>query len=245
MNEWYKQDLAYIHDVGHCDYALRSAPGILDILTQNHIHDGLIVDLGCGSGLSALEFTKANYQVLGIDMSEALIAIARSRVPDAEFRVESLFKAGIPPCHAVVSIGECLNYLFDTDNNDQTLTELFDRIYTALFPGGVFIFDIAEPGQITQREGSVKNFTEGEDWIILVEKKEDQERAILRRRIITFRKVENDYRRDDEVHHLRLYKATDMAEKLHRAGFQVEIMHRYGQYELPNAHAALIAHKSN
>lgn len=36
-----------------------------------------------------------------------------------------------------------------------------------------------------------------------------------------------------------------MAEKLHRAGFQVEIMHRYGQYELPNAHAALIAHKSN
>lgn len=26
MNEWYKEDLAYIHDVGFGDYALKSAP---------------------------------------------------------------------------------------------------------------------------------------------------------------------------------------------------------------------------
>jgi hypothetical protein len=37
MEEWYKQDLAYIHDVGHSDYALKSAPGILDILVQSRI----------------------------------------------------------------------------------------------------------------------------------------------------------------------------------------------------------------
>lgn len=44
MKEWYKEDLAYIHDVGHSDYALKSAPGILDILAQNNIREGLIVD---------------------------------------------------------------------------------------------------------------------------------------------------------------------------------------------------------
>ena len=57
MGDYYKQDLAYIHDVGYCDYALKSAPGILDILAQNNIHQGLIVDLGCGSGVSAFAFT--------------------------------------------------------------------------------------------------------------------------------------------------------------------------------------------
>ncbi|MEP0909677.1 class I SAM-dependent methyltransferase [Leptolyngbya sp. ST-U4] len=146
MQNWYKEDLAYIHDVGHSEYALKSAPGILDILDQNRIREGLVVDLGCGSGLSALELSKAHYHVLGIDISEPLVAIARTRVPGAEFRVESLFKTNIPSCNAVVSIGECFNYLFDTDNNCHTLTQLFDRIYSALTPGGVFLFDIAEPG---------------------------------------------------------------------------------------------------
>ncbi len=105
MKEWYKEDLAYIHDVGHGDYALNSAPGILDVLNQHNIREGLIVDLGCGSGLSALEFAKAGYHVLGVDLSESLVAIARTRVPDAEFRVESLFRTDIPACEAVTSNG--------------------------------------------------------------------------------------------------------------------------------------------
>jgi SAM-dependent methyltransferase len=230
MTQWYKNDLAYIHDIGHSDYALKSAPGILDILTQNNLREGLIVDLGCGSGLSALEFTKAGYHVLGVDISESLIAIARNRVPDGEFRVESLFKTDIPPCNAVTSIGECLNYLFDADNNQ------------ALNSGGVFIFDIAEPGQILPGN-TTKGFTEGQDWIVLVEKEENQENQTLTRRIITLRKVGETYRRDEEIHSLQLYKATDVAEALHNVGFQVQIIGSYGEYNLPKAHAGFIARK--
>lgn len=242
MKEWYKEDLAYIHDVGHSDYALKSAPDILAILAQHNIRQGLIVDLGCGSGLSALEFTKADYRVLGVDISEALIAIARTRVPLAEFRVESLFKTDIPSCSAVVSVGECFNYLFDVDNSPQTLVQLFERVYKALMPGGVFVFDIAEPGQVFP--GNItKHFTEGQDWIVLVEKEEDQEQSLLIRRIITLRKMGDHYRREDEVHHLRLYEATDIAEQLRQIGFQVQIMRNYGEYELPKAHAAFVARK--
>ncbi|MBD0343731.1 MAG: class I SAM-dependent methyltransferase, partial [Coleofasciculus sp. Co-bin14] len=165
-----------------------------------------------------------------------------TRVPDAEFRVESLFKVDIPPCNAVTSIGECLNYLFDPDSDRQTLLQLFDRIYSALIPEGVFIFDIAEPGQVAQGI-TTRGFTEGEDWVVLVEKEEDREQRTLIRRIITFRKVGEYYRRDNEVHRQRLYKATDVAEELQRMGFQVEVMRSYGQYPLPQAHAAFIARK--
>jgi SAM-dependent methyltransferase len=243
MEQWYKEDLAYIHDVGHSDYALKSAPGILKILAQNNIQDGLVVDLGCGSGLSALKLTKAHFQVLGVDISESLIAIARNRVPCAEFRVESLFKIDIPSCNAVISIGECLNYLFDGDNSCQILIQLFERIYNALTPGGVFIFDIAEPGQVIEGDRA-KSFTEGKDWIVLLEKEEDQEKLVLSRRIVTLRRVGEYYRRDEELHYLRLYKATDIAKKLSQVGFTVENMHSYGDYKLPPAHIAFVARKS-
>src|SRR5262249_34430752 len=172
MAQWYKQDLAFIHDVGFSDYALKSAPGILQMLERSHIREGLVVDLGCGSGLWAEKLVQTGYRVLGIDISEAMIEIARSRVPEAEFRVASLFDAEIPSCQAITSISECLNYLFDEKNNRRTLATLFRRIYRALTPGGVFIFDIAEPGQITP-EKPAKWFTQGDDWIVLVEKEED------------------------------------------------------------------------
>ena len=45
-------------------------------------------------------------------------------------------------CNSLTSIGECFNYLFDPDSDRKMLLQLFGRIYNALTPGGVFIFDI-------------------------------------------------------------------------------------------------------
>ena len=73
-----------------------------------------------------------------------------------------------------------------------------------LLPGGIFIFDILEPGQLSQGDPS-RTFTEGEDWIVLVEKEEDLKQKILTRRITTFRQVGEYYRRDDEIHRAQLY----------------------------------------
>jgi SAM-dependent methyltransferase len=241
MTTWYNADLAYIHDVGFRDYALGAAPGILEILTAHHIPTGLIVDLGCGSGLLTERLAQVGDRVLGIDISPALIAIATARVPTAEFRVESLFTAEIPPCAAVVSIGECLNYAF-VDNSDRVLNELFQRVDRALIPGGIFIFDVVTPGQIPAGE-IVKNFTEGQDWIVLVEKQEDLVRQILTRRIITFRQIGELYRRSEEVHLQRLFDVETLSSALKQLGFQVEIMAQYGQFKLPPARVAFIVQK--
>jgi SAM-dependent methyltransferase len=240
--EWYKEDLAYIHDVGFSEYALKSAPGILEILDRHQIKEGLVVDLGCGSGLSAQELTKANYRVFGVDISESMINIARKKVPNAEFQICSLFNTEIPTCNAVISIGECLNYLFHPDKESQMIINLFERIYNSLTLGGVFIFDIVEAGQIEAGTKS-KGFVEGEDWVVLVEKEEDLEQSILTRRIISFRKVGEDYRRDEEVHRQQLYKAKDIVEILRQIGFQVETMRNYGKFNLPIARVAFIASK--
>jgi SAM-dependent methyltransferase len=242
MNEWYKEDLAYIHDVGHADYALKSAPGIIEIFKRNGTNDGLVVDLGCGSGLWAAELIKSGYKVLGIDISEAMIRIAKRRAPQAEFRVESLFNADIPRCNAVTSISECFNYLFDPENKRQPLTKIFRRVYNALTPGGLFIFDIAEPGQLLKGD-SGKVFKEGKDWIVLVEKHEDRKQNLFTRRIVSLRQAGKHYRRSDETHIQRLYRSVDIARELRQTGFRVRIVRSYGDYKLPRAHVAFIARK--
>jgi SAM-dependent methyltransferase len=241
MADFYKDDLAFIHDVGFGDFILKSAPGLLEILNRNKITDGLIVDLGCGSGLWAEQLLKNGYRVLGVDISEAMIRIARRRAPRAEFHVGSLFDVDLPPCNAITSLGECVNYLIDPNSDGQSLIKLFRRVYRALVPGGVFIFDIAEPGQVAEGE-TVKGFTEGEGWVVLVEKRE--ERGMLTRRIITFRRSGNLYRRSDETHRQQLCKSTEVAKEIRRAGFRVRVIRSYGQHSLLKARAGFIARKS-
>jgi SAM-dependent methyltransferase len=239
---WYGEDLAYIHDVGHAEFALGAAPGIMEILERNGIHDGLVVDLGCGSGLWARELVDAGYRVVGIDISEAMIERSRKRVPEAEFMVGSLFEVEIPRCQAVTAVSEVLNYLFDAENEERGLGRLFRRVHDALVPGGVFVFDVLGPGQVppgTRERG----FRVGEDWAVLAEREEDVERGTMERRIVSFRKAGGRYRRDEEVHRVRLYDPSGLSAELERTGFRVLTTRSYGDYPLSEGHAAFVACK--
>lgn len=240
MKNWYKKDLAYIHDVGFSNYIRQLMPGVISILQQNRITEGLVVDLGCGSGLSSQKLIEAGYQVLGIDISLNMLEIARKRVPNAQFQQASLFKVEIPSCSAVISLGECLNYLFDPDNSQRTLINLFDRVYNALIPGGYFIFDVLQP---TGKIGKTQSFWEGEDWLILVEKLEDNQKQNLTRKITTFRQQGIYYRRDDEIHQVQLYQSSELARWLTEANFQVEIINNCLEFPLPATNSLLIARK--
>jgi SAM-dependent methyltransferase len=243
MTGWYGEDVAYIHDAGHAEFALETAPGILEILAQSGIREGLVVDLGCGSGLLARKLIDAGYRVLGIDISEAMIELARRRAPEAEFRVGSLFEAEIPPCVAVTAISEVLNYLFDPENEKRGLARLFRRVHDALSPGGVFVFDVLGPGQVPPG-ATARGFRVGEDWAVLSEREEDAERGTMVRRIVSFRKLGEHYRRDDEVHRVRLYDPSELSAALGEVGFRVRTMNSYGEYPLGENHAAFEARKA-
>jgi len=242
LSGWYGEDLAYIHDVGHADFALDSAPGIKGILERSGIREGLVVDLGCGTGLLARNLIDAGYDVFGIDISEAMIEIARKRTPEAEFRVGSLFEVGIPPCEAVTAISEVLNYLFDPENEDLGLSRVFRRIYDSLAAGGVFVFDVLGPGQV-QPGTRAKGFSVGDDWAVLSEREEDAGRGTMERRIVSFRKVGEYYRRIDEVHRVRLYDPSKLVAELESAGFLVRTMRAYGDLPLEEGHTAFAAQK--
>jgi SAM-dependent methyltransferase len=238
----YQEDLAYIHDVGFGGFAQQSAPGLLGILRRCGVADGLVVDLGCGSGLWARELADAGYAVLGIDQSAALLHIARPRVPEARFRRASFLEADLPPCAAVTAIGEVFNYLFDPANGPEALAVLFGRVYQALRPGGIFIFDIAEPGRGGGPGRHQKHF-QGADWAVLVETEEDKQAAILTRRITSFRQVGKLYRRAEEIHRVRLYWGTVVRAGLRHLGFRTRLLRGYGAFRFPVGLVGLVARK--
>jgi len=236
----YGTDLATIHDVAFGTFAEGAAPGVLALLRQRGIPGGLVVDLGCGSGRWARRLADAGYDVMGVDLSAAMIDLARRRVPEGRFRTESFLDVDLPPCRAVTSLGECFSYLFDERNGRRRLDGLFRRVWRALSPGGLFVFDVATPGR---GAGPEKRCWQGADWALLVEVSEDARARRLTRRITTFRRVGRLYRRDQEVHRLRLYEAPDLAAALRRAGFRARIVRGYGRERFGEGLVGFLARK--
>jgi SAM-dependent methyltransferase len=242
MSKHYGNDLAYIHDVGFGHFARNAAPGVLGILRAHGIESGRIVDLGCGTGLWARELDHAGYNVFGIDISASMIAMARKRVPQATFRRTSMLSARLPACDAVTALGEVFNYLFDDRVSEDTLAALFERIHAALRPEGLLIFDVAEPGRERARGQRLRHW-EARDWAMLIRVDEDTGRRELTRTMTTFRRVGRLYRRDHEVHRLRLYKASEIAVRLRHAGFVVRTVRHYGKMPLPQGMVGFVARK--
>jgi len=243
MPDAYRDDLAYIHDAGFGHFAREAGPVLVDAFRHGGFSRGLVVDLGCGSGILSKAVADAGYQVLGIDISEAMIALAQRRVPLGQFRTESLLTANIPPCIAVAAVGEVLNYLFDAGHSRAKLKALFWRIHQALAAGGLFLGDVAEPGRVPGG-GALKNFWEGEDWVVLATSREDRRRRLLTREITSFRKVGEHYRREHEIHHQRLFSRPELARELRQAGFRVRILNGYGSLRFGPGHYGFLARKT-
>jgi SAM-dependent methyltransferase len=242
MSNKYAQDLAYIHDQGFSRFANNGAPGLLKLLRDHGVHSGLIVDLGCGSGIWAHHLHHHGYNVLGIDQSKAMIELARKKAPGANFKVGSLFRVRIPSCDAVTSLGECISYLFDRNTKRNSLLRLFRNVYKALPPGGIFIFDIMEslPHELKYPR---KFYTAGKDWVILFEATCDRKKRMLTRHMITFRKTDGSYRRSEEIHRVKVLKRTFVRNELERAGFEVRYLQSYGRMRLLPGRLGFLAQK--
>jgi SAM-dependent methyltransferase len=234
---FYGEDLAYIHDAGHSGYALGAAPGLLRFLRRHGVRDGLVIDLGCGSGRWAAELNRGGYDVVGIDRSKDLLKLARRHAPESRFVRGSLWTAKLTRCDAVTSIGECINY-----DGGSTL-RLFLRIRDALRPGGVFLFDAAGPER-TAAGGPRRYWNQGRDWAALAETESNRARTTLTRKIIAFRKIGGSYRRSEEVHHLRLYRPEDLVSQLEKAGLRAEAVNRWGRFRLPDGVTGFAAIRS-
>jgi hypothetical protein len=88
------------------------------------------------------------------------------------------------------------------------------------------------------------HWTEGRDWAVLASSDGDRRRRLLERRIVSFRKTGRVYRRDEEVHVLRLYSTEAIVSRLESCGFAVEVLNAFGRFRLPAGIRGIVAAKA-
>jgi SAM-dependent methyltransferase len=227
----YHGDLAWIHHEGFSDAARNAAPHVMAILRAHGIDRGLIVDLGCGSGILSAELLAHGYDVLGIDLSPSMIALARQHAPRATFVAGSLHDVDLPPCAAITAIGEPFTY-----SDDVALRRTFARCADALPPGGMLLFDVIE-----HVDGEAMQYRSwraaGDDWLLAVDVAEEGRRIM--RTMWTYRADGELYRRSSEVHEAWTFTRDELAAWLDESGFDVEL----GGWELPPRRVAVQARK--
>ena len=226
----YGKDLALIHARGFAGLAGAAGPFMAAELGRAGVPEGLVVDLGCGNGVTSRLLGEAGYEVLGIDASPAMLALARREAPAARFRRGSFLDAELPPCVGVLAAGEVLAY------TERSLEPMFRRVRRALAPSGVFVLDLPGPGR-----GPTRSWWQGDDWAILVEVSEDRPGALLTRSMVTFVRTGRGWRRGEETHRQRLFRPADVAARLRRLGFRVRIRRGYDGERFAPGHFVLVA----
>ncbi|HWF50225.1 MAG TPA: class I SAM-dependent methyltransferase [Solirubrobacteraceae bacterium] len=226
----YRRDLSIVHDRGFAAHAAACAPGILDLLAPVRARDGLVLELGCGSGLLTKELVAAGHRVIATDASPAMLEIARERLAGAaEVRQLTLPEDPLPEADAIVAVGHPINYLPDIDAIERALIS----IARALRPDGRLAFDVYDLEWGVARQHAANLGRIGPDWAMITEfSLPAPDRSV--RDITTF--VANDdgsWRRDREHHENVLVDAARIPGLLGALGIDARVSSSFGTETLP------------
>lgn len=193
---------------------------------------GEILELGCGTGAHAAELARAGYGVMGVDLSERMLARANSRLenlpqPD---RARLAFVHGDARSvrlgrtfDAVVSLFHVMSY---QSSNDDLLAA-FATAARHLSPGGVFLFDFwYGPAVLTQRpETRVHDLESGEIRVTRIARprlRDDANAVDVRFTVLIEEKATGAVKRLEEMHVMRYLFLPEIDDLLERAGMRRE-----------------------
>ena len=235
-------DLTKLELVPNDQVASAAARELIQRLAERQITDGLVVDLGCGTGTTARMLNEAGYAVLGVDIAQEMIDVARRTAPASTFVCASLFEVEIPECVAVTAIGESINYAIGSQTSSGEVSGLVERIHEALIPGGVIMLDAAGPDRIEAGVSRNDRF-EGPDWELFVTTSAAADGLSLSRDVSIFRRDGELWRRTSERHEQQLYSPETITERLLFSGFHVVVLSGYDSLTFPEGWAGFLGHK--
>ena len=112
------------------------------LLYEYGVREGLVLELGCGTGNMTEILAQSGYDMIGVDNAEEMLEIA----------IEKRMKSGLDILYLqqdmrefelygtvkeIVSVCDSVNYILE----EEELEEVFRLVNNYLDPGGVFIFD--------------------------------------------------------------------------------------------------------
>jgi SAM-dependent methyltransferase len=237
----YRTDLALVHHRGFGFHAAACARGILELLAPVRDRRGLVLELGCGTGLLTKELVAAGHRVIATDASPAMLAVARELVGDLVegLRQVALPHDPLPQADAIVAVGHPLSYLPDAQAIDQALVAMA----TALRPGGVLAVDICDLEWGRARRDAPPYAQVGPDWAIIT-KFSMPAADVFVRDITTFLpNADGTWRRDSEHHENVLVDTSLIPALLRQHGVDAEVRASFGTETNPPGLQAVVGRK--
>jgi SAM-dependent methyltransferase len=237
---YYRTDLARIHHLGFGFHADDTAPGVLDLLAPVRKRNGLVLEIGCGSGLLTRYLVDAGHRVIATDASPAMLDLAWETVSDAEdIRRLTLPDDPVPEADAIVGVGHALNYLRDEASIDRSLAAVAD----ALRPGGVLAIDLCDLEWGRSRVDEPARGWVGEDWALVTRFSTPSPDRYVREMAMFTRNDDGSWRRDDERHDNVLIETSRVPAVLAAHGVDSAIRDSFGDEKLPAGLKAIVGSK--
>lgn len=227
--------------MGFAFHADACAPGILGLLAPVRERNGLVVELGCGSGHLTRHLLERGYRVIATDASPAMLELARSHAPNVEdLRLLVLPDDPIPAADAIVSVGHVLSYLPD----ETAIRRALGAICGALQPGGVLALDICDLKWGETRRNAPLSASVDDDWVLVSRFSVPAPNRFVREMTTFLRGEDGMWRRDDERHENVLIDTAYVPELLRQYGVDATLGSSFGDEDLPAGLVTIIGHRS-
>ena len=194
---------------------------ITELLREYGIQDGLVLELGCGTGVLTRKLAAKGYDMIGVDYSEDMLEIAmdhRQEGEDILYLLQDMREFELyGTVRAAVSICDSMNYIVEY----QDLVQVMKLVNNYLDPGGIFIFDLNTPYKYEEILGEntfAENRPEGS---FIWENYYDGETGINEYDLTLFvREKEGLYRKFEETHYQRAYELEQVRRAVKEAGME-------------------------
>lgn len=235
MEESYKS-FARVYDVfmDNIDYPAWSEY-LISLLEEYGVKDGLVLELGCGTGSMTELLAEKGYDMIGIDNSPDMLEIAlEKRVEsghDILYLLQDMREFELyGTVRGVVSVCDSVNYILEEDE----LLEVFRLVNNYLDPGGVFIFDMNTPYKYETLIGESTIAENREEGSFIWENYYDQETGINEYALTLFiREREDLYRKYEEIHYQKAYDPRSVIRLLREAGLEFVAVYNAFSREAP------------
>ena len=196
---------------------------ITGLLKEYGVEQGLVLELGCGTGTMTELLAEAGYDMIGIDVSEEMLAEAMEKKQESghaeilylqqDMREFELYGT----VRAAVSVCDSMNYLTEPGELEQVCR----LVNNYLDPGGIFIFDMKTAHYFRDVVGN-RSFGETyEDCGVIWENDFDEENSLNSYALTIFREERNGlYSREEELHYQKAYSAEEIRQAVEAGGME-------------------------
>ena len=190
-----------------------------EIMKREGVHPRSAVDLACGTGSIATILARQGIPTIGVDLSEDMLTQAMQKTMNLEnppmFICQSLDRLHLAKG---VDLAVCALDSLDYITDPQQCRQAIHRIYRALNPGGLFIFDVNTPEKLRAMDGQVF-LDEDEDVYCVWRGEFDEETNICSYGMDLFQRRGQVWHRSFEEHREYAYSAQQLTGWLREAGF--------------------------